>query len=82
MSHPKYKNSGSPLIRLIEECAELQKALCKADRFGWFNHHPDKPTRTNMEDVMQEMDDVVEALLRMQEQMRQIRYEHFSEAKV
>lgn len=80
MSHPKFRHIGSPMTRLIEECAELQQALCKADRFGWFNYHPDRPDRTNMDDVKSEMDDVVEAMERMQECMRQLKHEHFSGA--
>lgn len=80
MSHPKYKHVGSPMTRLIEECAELQQALCKANRFGWFNFNPDRPERTNMDDVQAEMDDVVEAMERLQENMRQLRHEHFNGA--
>jgi hypothetical protein len=79
MSHPKYKNTGSPVTRLIEECAELQMALCKAERFGWFNWHPDHSERTNMDDVKAEMSDVVEAIERMQESMRQLCFEHFKD---
>lgn len=56
MSHPQYKDIGSPVTRVIEECSELTQALCKADRFGWFNFHPDRPTSTNMDDVFREMD--------------------------
>ncbi|MCP5268138.1 MAG: hypothetical protein H6943_03755 [Zoogloeaceae bacterium] len=82
MSHPIYRHVGSPITRLIEECAELQQALCKAERFGWFNYHPDRPERTNMDDVRAEMDDVVEAIERMQEDMRQIRHEHFKASNV
>ncbi|MEW6314314.1 MAG: hypothetical protein AB1513_09795 [Pseudomonadota bacterium] len=79
MSHPKYKNVGSPVTRLIEECAELQQALCKAERFGWFNFHPDRPDRSNMDDVKSEMDDVVEAIERLQVEMRQLSHEHRGE---
>lgn len=77
MSHPKFKHIGSPVVRLIEELAELQQALCKAERFGWFNHHPHRPGRTNMDDVALEMDDVVEAMERLQEEMRQLKHDNF-----
>ena len=61
MSDSKYKSTGSPVIKLIEECSELIQAICKADRFGWFNHHPDRPNTTNINEVQAEMNDVIEA---------------------
>jgi hypothetical protein len=67
----------SPTSHVLKECAELMMALCKAERFGWFSHHPDRPDRSNMEDVKAEMDDVVEAIERLQVHMRQIQYDHF-----
>lgn len=74
MSDPKYKHIGSPVTKLIEECAELIQALCKAERFGWNNHHPVRPGRTNMDDIRSEMADVVEAFEVLQ------RYMNFEEA--
>lgn len=62
MSNPIYKGVGSPVVRLIEECAELQKALCKVQRFGWTNYNPvNGPDRTNLIEVKEEIDDVLEA---------------------
>ena len=69
MSHPDYKHAGTPVTRLIEACAELTQALW-AERFGWFNYHPDTPSRTNMDDVKAEMSDVVEAIERVEQLMR------------
>lgn len=66
MSDLKYKYIGTPPTKLIEECAELIHALCKAERFGWENFHPDRPNETNRELVRAEMKDVEGALERMQ----------------
>lgn len=59
MSHPKYKHIGDPAIRLIEECSELIKAVCKGERFGWWNYHPER-SANNFDDLMAEMEDVKE----------------------
>lgn len=80
MSDPKYQNIGSPSTKVIEECSELIKAICKADRFGWFNHHPDRPERLNVDDVLSEMDDVVEACERLEVSLRQLTFEYYKEA--
>ena len=79
MSHSGYKHIGTPTTRLIEECAELTMALCKVERFGWFNYHPDRPSRTNMDDVKTEMADVVEAIERVEKLMREILNTHDQE---
>ena len=50
------------MMRVVEECSELIQALCKAERFGWFNFHPDRPSSTNMDDVLSEMVDVRETI--------------------
>ncbi len=72
MSHPEYVNTGNPATRVIEECAELTQALCKVDRFGWFSCHPERLTFTNMDDVRSEIDDVIEALNRLDVYMREL----------
>jgi hypothetical protein len=59
MSHPKYKNTGTEEDKLIEECSELIKAICKARRFGYDNFHPlSTPEDTNRVNVLSEMIDV------------------------
>lgn len=56
--HTKYKDIGQPDDVLIEECAELIHAIAKAKRFGWDNFHPDNPTVSNAQRVLDEMEDV------------------------
>lgn len=72
MSDPKFKDIGSPSIKVIEECSELIKAVCKAERFGFLNHHPDRPEKTNRDEIRAEMDDVVEAFENLERTMRSI----------
>ena len=57
MSDPKYAHIGRPAIKLIEECSELIKAVCKGDRFGWEKHHPDRDM-SNLEELINEWEDV------------------------
>ena len=38
----------------MEECAELSQAVSKSARFGTKNHHPDRPDKTNEEDIIRE----------------------------
>lgn len=65
MSHPDYKHIGKPEIRVVEECSELIKAICKADRFGLDCHPPisdgDVEENTNRQRILQEIDDVIDA---------------------
>lgn len=58
MAHPDYQAVGTPSTRLIEECSELIKALCKAERFGLFDSHPATPTVTNRDAILSEIADV------------------------
>ena len=60
MSDPKYKHIGAPSICLVEECGELIQAIAKGERFGWYNHHPDR-SFTNLYELQAEWKDVKEA---------------------
>lgn len=81
MSDERYKNIGTPMDRAVEECGEFLQALSKAQRFGWFNCHPDRPGTTNIDDVCREMADVVEAFERLEEHIRVLKYENYSRMK-
>jgi hypothetical protein len=73
MSHPEYENIGSPLTKVIEECSEVIQAACKIDRFGWFNFHPDDPSKTqNIVLLKREMDDVRKAFKTLEEYMKDL----------
>ena len=61
MSHKRYKHIGNPAIRLIEECAELIKAISKAERFGIYNRHPLAGSKDNLYNIKAEFEDVKEA---------------------
>ena len=74
MANMKYKHIGSPQIKTIEECSELIKNLCKADRFGWFNYHPEDPDQTlNITLVENEIDDVIIALKELKKYLKEIK---------
>lgn len=42
------------LVTVSEECAEIQKAVSKALRFGLGNHHPDELDVTNADNILYE----------------------------
>jgi len=58
MANPKYQHIGSIDHRLTEECAELIKAICKAERFGYDNFHPERPEGSNSDAILREINDV------------------------
>jgi hypothetical protein len=71
VSDPRFIGVGHPAVRCIEECSELIKIICKAQRFGWHNWHPDDPEKkSNLSLTLAEIADVratcneLEALLR------------------
>lgn len=70
----------SPEDKFIEEAAEAIHAVLKAKRFGYFNHHPDKPELNNMDAVLWEIDNLLSAMHKLDIHMRELRFERFKEA--
>ena len=62
MVDPEYQHIGRPPTKLIEECSEVIKAICKAERFGYQNHHPDRPDISNADEIETEIKDLIIAL--------------------
>ena len=87
MSHPDYEKIGTPEDKVIEECAELIKAIMKARRFGYFNRPPNlieskfQFTRSdnNMDAIRREMDDVIKKFNEYEKHLMMISHEHFKQ---
>ena len=62
MSDPRFVNIGEFDDKLIEECSELIKAICKAKRFGFDGYHPDRPDKNNAQEILDEIEDVRRAI--------------------
>lgn len=61
MSDSKYVAIGSVEDRVIEECSEVIKAICKAQRFGYDNFHPERK-RANVYEIADEIQDLKRVL--------------------
>ncbi len=59
MTHEQYrpKKLDDALARIAEECSEVIKIVCKAQRFGLNDYHPQKMKR-NIELLLEELEDV------------------------
>ena len=57
--HEEYINIGSPEDKVIEECSEVIKEICKAKRFGIDNVHKGL---TNRDRILDEIADLRYAL--------------------
>lgn len=57
-----YEAFGSPEDKVIEECSEVIKAICKGKRFGWLNYHPNRPELCNAKEALNEIDDLERTL--------------------
>lgn len=82
MTDPKYKSTGAVDCRVIEECSELIMAICKANRFGLFSHHPDRPESSNWDEILREIDDVVESCEALEVWIRDLKYNFYSTKRV
>lgn len=65
----KYIDIGELDDKVIEECSEVIKAICKIKRFGLLNHHPNFPDKNNLTDVLDEISDLRYALNRYEEDL-------------
>jgi hypothetical protein len=82
MSHKEYLKYGSASIKVIEECSELVKELCKIERFGFFAKDPLTGIEyNNVEATKKEADDVIEAIEKLMIELRQVSFKHYSEPK-
>lgn len=78
MSHEQYVKIGKPETKVMEECAEVIMAICKCDRFGWDNHHPDyDASRTNAIVVWEEMDDAIARMKELKKRLVELNLEPY-----
>ena len=64
------------LIHVVEECAEVQKAITKLIRFGPKEYHPNDPKQVpNALAVLTEIDDLKHAIERVTPMLRDIAIE-------
>ncbi len=60
----RYKHVGAIEVRLVEECSEVIKEVCKIQRFGY--------TADNQYRLHSELADVMLVVLEMQEKLRHV----------
>lgn len=66
--HNEFIKYGTPSVKLIEECSELIKAVCKGERFGYDDVNPlVKDSKTNRENLYLEIADVELAIKNFKE---------------
>jgi NTP pyrophosphatase (non-canonical NTP hydrolase) len=71
--HEEFIKYGTPAVRLIEECGEVQKVCCKIERFGLDDWNPlVEIKKTNREKLAEELSDLVTAMKNMIEYVNSI----------
>ena len=65
----EYKKCGSVETRVIEECSEVIHILCKIDRFGYDNYHPENPRSSNKELLIGEILDLKTVLQELEHEL-------------
>ena len=67
----RFDKVGEITIRTMEECAELIHILCKVNRFGWSNYHPEDAAKIpNVLLVVNEILDLERRLLELKRELK------------
>ncbi len=53
------RNTFTILAKTAEECNEVGKAIMKLFIYGEDSHHPDEPSESNLDHLIQELGDVL-----------------------